>query len=210
MWTRWRRENPRLYHESNPGRIGRSLVTILTELPGLVLGLCRGQCETTYTVLLGPVNKQPANGKSAHVLQTRGPMSEPVLSYLPTQQNLPDATSIYSRGQRMRGVITLLPSTPSWRGAQFKEKAQEQLYLTCAARNSVTFPELSFCKLVSASLLKAFKITKRTTILYCGQLVSPLWHIWEKTQTNCITDVLHYQKYFFFKYSPHSRMLLKQ
>jgi hypothetical protein len=31
-------------------------------------------------------------------------------------------TSIYCRGQRMSGVIPLLPNTPSWRGAQLKHR----------------------------------------------------------------------------------------
>jgi hypothetical protein len=33
-------------------------------------------------------------------------------------------TSIQRRGQRMRGAISPLPNTPSWRGAQFKKKKQ--------------------------------------------------------------------------------------
>jgi hypothetical protein len=44
----------------------------------------------------------------------------------------------------MRGAIAPLPSTPLWRGAQFKKIAQGQLYLYCykESNGSVTVNQI--------------------------------------------------------------------
>jgi hypothetical protein len=44
--------------------------------------------------------------------------------------------SIWWRGQRMSGAIPSLPSTPSWRGAQFKKKRKDNFTFTQVNRDS--------------------------------------------------------------------------
>jgi hypothetical protein len=46
-------------------------------------------------------------------------------------------TSIYSRSQRMRGSIPQLSNTPSWLGAQLKEKYRDNFTFTFTTSNSL-------------------------------------------------------------------------
>jgi hypothetical protein len=52
----------------------------------------------------------------------------------------------------MCGTMPLLPNTPSWRGAQFKKKAQGQLYLYLLIEEVIVHIKMDFKKKVELDL----------------------------------------------------------